>query len=149
MTAESRAPETGSQAVSWQRVFNHAAGAGLCHGCAAQVAWGAQGGFASVRPPCGSCAALVRSWPSPKLCGWRVPTGALSATRTWESLRLHSDRLTPREVVGKAAGPPGEEKRPTRKDGAPLEDSDDESRIVADSSTSARHSTASAIGGAR
>lgn len=88
-------PETASQAASWQRIVNLAVDAGLCRSCAAQIAYGAQNGFATVHPPCAACAPLVASWPVARLSGWRTPAGRLTSPSVWQ--RSSSDRRTPVE----------------------------------------------------
>lgn len=58
MTVTDQGParsEAIGQAREWDRQFGLYKEAGLCVDCAAQGAWGAQGGFDSVRPPCRSC----------------------------------------------------------------------------------------------
>ena len=88
-------PESASQAASWQRVVTLAVEAGLCRSCAAQLAYGAQNGFATVHPPCGSCAPLVATWPVARLSGWRTPAGRLTSPSVWPL--SSSDRRTAAE----------------------------------------------------
>lgn len=52
-------PETLRQARRWDDVKSQYVSAGLCHHCASQAAWGHQGGFASIKPPCGGCKGLT------------------------------------------------------------------------------------------
>lgn len=49
-------PETIRQARTWETVKGHYQEAGLCEGCAGQAAYGAQLGFAKIKPPCAECA---------------------------------------------------------------------------------------------
>ncbi len=83
----SHRPETESQARTWARVMQHALDFGLCDACAAQLAWACQNGFATVHPPCASCAAAVLRLPVPKLNGWRTVAGSASDRRAWAALR--------------------------------------------------------------
>jgi hypothetical protein len=56
----SRRPETTSQALMWDEVKGRYLSAGLCHGCAAQAAWGHQIGFAGLEyQPCEICRGTV------------------------------------------------------------------------------------------
>jgi hypothetical protein len=76
-------PETQSQAETWTRVETNAALFGLDHRCAAQLAWGAQLGFANVHEPCDDCKALLADQPTVRPGGWRTPAGTLSLRSTW------------------------------------------------------------------
>ena len=78
-------PETEQQAQSWQQVVKHAREAGLCYPCAAQLAWGVQNGFATIRKPCDDCAKVVETWPVVRPNGWRTPTGTLSRPPAWSA----------------------------------------------------------------
>jgi hypothetical protein len=81
-------PETPGQAAAWERVKNHAMRYGLCHRCAAQLAWGAQLGYARVEhPPCSMCAPLVEALPVARPNGWRTPGGSLTHAEPWSSAR--------------------------------------------------------------
>jgi hypothetical protein len=60
--------ETIRQAQRWDVVKLRYIDAGLCGGCAAQLAWGHQnkaGGWSHLRPSCEGCAPLVRALPVP------------------------------------------------------------------------------------
>ncbi|GIG37933.1 hypothetical protein Cpa01nite_33140 [Cellulomonas pakistanensis] len=77
-------PETIEQARTWERVKNHALAFGICHACAAQLAWGHQLGFAeTTRPPCDSCLAVVAQLPLQKLNGWRSVSGRAVRASAW------------------------------------------------------------------
>lgn len=82
-----RAPETPTQAAAWAKVQGRALDYGLCHRCAAQVAWGSQNGFRTVKPPCSRCAELVAPLPVLKGQGWCVPEGRLSGP--WKPVEGH------------------------------------------------------------
>ena len=64
-------PETLGQARLWTIVLNNYTQFGLCHGCAAQAAWGHQNRFVSVQPPCEACADVVALLP--ESCGASSP----------------------------------------------------------------------------
>lgn len=73
MSPATARPETLGQARRWDRVKARYVGHGLCHSCASQAAWGHQGGFSTVRPPCRTCAVIVASFTVAKVNRWRVP----------------------------------------------------------------------------
>lgn len=93
-------PESFSQAESFDRVLAHALTAGICASCAAQVAWGAQNGFGSVRPPCDKCSALVRTFPNARGNGWRTGPGTLAHSQAWAALPSNSVRGTASQLPG-------------------------------------------------
>jgi hypothetical protein len=83
-------PETPGQAASWLTRMNKYLELGLCHGCAAQAAYGHQNGFAphehvrgghmvieSIQPPCKACALVVAGFPVPAAGGWRKHPAAM------------------------------------------------------------------------
>ncbi|MCG2797663.1 MAG: hypothetical protein L6367_03890 [Cellulomonas sp.] len=77
-------PETLSQAQTFDTVKGYGLAYGLCHRCAAQVAWAAQLGYERVtRQPCPSCAPLIDALPVAKLNGWRSVKGRASAPHPW------------------------------------------------------------------
>lgn len=81
-----REPETLVQAEKWELVKKNALRFGLCHKCAAQLAWAHQagtGGFLSVNPPCATCAPLVDMLPRPRGGGWRTVRGSAQDPRNW------------------------------------------------------------------
>lgn len=80
-------PETPGQAELCDRVTRlaHNLG-GLCWRCSAQLAFGHQNGFASVHPPCASCAPVVQRLPVAKLNGWRTVAGIAADRRSWVAL---------------------------------------------------------------
>lgn len=92
---QAQEPETVDQARNWDRVNRLAVRFGLCFSCASQYAWGVQGGFASVRPPCPECAPLVATLPSPRVNGWRSVTGAANDKNSWPSECVTDDPSTP------------------------------------------------------
>ncbi|MDQ1217185.1 hypothetical protein QE411_002040 [Microbacterium arborescens] len=96
-------PETLHQAAGWDRVCRLAIGAGLCHACAAQLAWGASLGFANVKPPCAACAEVIRHWPLERLRGWRTGIGALSRSSTWDALTSGSTPRTEPRTLRRAS----------------------------------------------
>lgn len=60
--------ETFYQTQTWDRVKSWYLSLGLCHKCAAQIAYGHQnnaGGWTSIQPPCERCDALVQEFPEP------------------------------------------------------------------------------------
>lgn len=67
--------ETPTAAASWERRKARYLRAGICHGCAAQAAYGHAHGFAQVHPPCGSCRPVVATLPVPAANGWRKTAG--------------------------------------------------------------------------
>lgn len=52
-------PETMRQAHTWENVKRRYEAAGLCGGCAGQVAYGHQLGFAKINDPCPACRSVV------------------------------------------------------------------------------------------
>lgn len=83
-------PETLRQAKTWESVKNKALKFGLCPRCASQLAWGHQGGFTTVHPPCAECAPLVATLPKARANGWRTVVG--DAAGKWpESLTPSGD----------------------------------------------------------
>lgn len=81
-------PETLAQAAYWDRVKRNGLGYGLCHGCAAQLAWAHQshtGGFAAAHPPCAECAPLVARLPVARVNGWRTVSGDAGKPSNWVS----------------------------------------------------------------
>lgn len=83
-------PETLAQARTFDRVVALAVEHGLCHRCAAAIAWGHQNGFATLHPPCSSasCAAALRRLPVSKPNGWRTVAGSASDRRSWAALNV-------------------------------------------------------------
>lgn len=57
--AKVRRTETPGQAAHFQRMLNKGLGMGLCHACAAQLAYGRQHGVNQVKPPCSTCYAIA------------------------------------------------------------------------------------------
>lgn len=67
-------PETLGEARRWETVKNlYVNEDGLCFRCAAQMAWGHSGGFATLpERPCEKCAPIVARFPVAKANGWRA-----------------------------------------------------------------------------
>jgi hypothetical protein len=90
-------PETTRQAQRWDIVKTRYVGAGLCHRCAAQLAWGHQdnaGWWNNLRPPCASCASVVHGFPVPTTNPlWR------KFERPQDHRRSPAAPLTPGEAV--------------------------------------------------
>ena len=94
-------PETGDQAAAWQKVQTLAKRWGLCPSCASQLAWGHQGGFSTVQPPCADCASLIAVLPVEKPNGWRTVSGSAHSARSWQG---HAE--THGTAAGPSSGPP-------------------------------------------
>lgn len=69
-------PETVGQAREWDRNLRAYVALGLCHGCAAQAAWGHQVGFGLSEPPCPVCRPVVAGFDVARAGGWRSASPA-------------------------------------------------------------------------
>lgn len=96
-------PETVAQAIAWDKVKANAVRFGLCHRCAAQLAWLLQEGGGPVHPPCDACAPLVATLPKPKPNGWRTVRGSAHDARNWRS--ESPEDSAPPPVSGDTGGP--------------------------------------------
>ncbi len=83
MSAAKSKPESHGQAADWEATKKRALEYGFCIRCASQYAWGVQGGFSTVQPPCRACAPLVASLPRERVNGWRSVSGASPAAKNW------------------------------------------------------------------
>lgn len=63
-------PETLRQSQRWDATKSVYLRQGLCHGCAAQAAWGHQQGFHEVRTPCQACSPTVATFPHRRTDKW-------------------------------------------------------------------------------
>jgi hypothetical protein len=83
--------ETIREAATWENVKGHAFRYGLCHVCAAQLAWGHQIGFAVIeREPCDECRPLIAALP--RTTGhpaWRTVAGRASRPGPWTTTTGH------------------------------------------------------------
>ncbi|MPV50276.1 hypothetical protein GCG21_09725 [Pseudactinotalea sp. HY160] len=100
MSAHTR-PETMREARTWEVVKNRALDYGLCHACAAQLAYGHQLGFTSTtHEPCGECLWIVATLPVAKSNGWRTVAGEAASREAWNAVEGDSLPVSAQEVPG-------------------------------------------------
>lgn len=89
LTIKQAKPETLRQAQTWEVVKRNAQAFGLCHTCAARMAFGVRDGFDGYPPPCASCQSRVDLLPRIKGNGWRSPGKRADSAATWNA--IHQD----------------------------------------------------------